>query len=456
MTNYERWNLMMRDCVSPQSYIDFGFHYMIGAALQRRVWMGDTSPNIPGQMFSNTYTILVGPPATGKGRVIEKVDEMLKHWRVDLASGKTVEPTLDNDSDLDKPYLLPCGPSNTTYEAIVKKLATHIRRIANPDPLGTPKVYSHSSLYFCLEELTSLFQHDTKKIADLLLQTYDCKEYTRETKTAGNDGIKKPCVGILAGTTVDALAEVFSHKILGDGMASRIWFIYESVPRFRKWEFNGLDEEQRQCKKDLLLHLEKLGHCYGRVVFSPEADEFLKPWWEEITIAIERPNNNIRLDTYYGRKILHLKKLCVSMLFGEHSDKYVIPLEIAVRALTTLNEVEKRMHIALDFGGRNPLAPVAKRVIYYLANTKREVSFNELLAEFGSDLRELELVEVLRGLMSTGKLVYDKQKYRIADNLKGAFGKTEVKIDPGSLKALPLPESMLEEGDSSNIINLAP
>lgn len=38
LSNFEAWQLRMREVTSPQSYIDMGLFFCIAAACQRRVW----------------------------------------------------------------------------------------------------------------------------------------------------------------------------------------------------------------------------------------------------------------------------------------------------------------------------------------------------------------------------------------------------------------------------------
>src|ERR1039457_7010245 len=40
MTNKEKWLSYTSGLSSPQNYIDWGYRYLIGASLQRRVWIG--------------------------------------------------------------------------------------------------------------------------------------------------------------------------------------------------------------------------------------------------------------------------------------------------------------------------------------------------------------------------------------------------------------------------------
>src|SRR3954470_16258668 len=103
LTNKQRFDLIVRDSPSPQSFKDFAFYFIISTCLQRRVWLGGFDPNVPGQRYPNTYTILVGPAGCGKGRIITPVMDLLKYWRVDLITGTIIgyDPSVELTEEME-------------------------------------------------------------------------------------------------------------------------------------------------------------------------------------------------------------------------------------------------------------------------------------------------------------------------------------------------------------------
>jgi hypothetical protein len=136
---------------SPQNFIDWGFRYLIGASLQRRVWIGSDEQ----ECFPNTYTILCGNPGVGKGLVIRPVTGLLRHWRLKDALkinghelSKEQQATIDTihqqdqqdaqlkemqpgnkQAQLIEPLLIPVAADATTYEALVKAVSEANRRV---------------------------------------------------------------------------------------------------------------------------------------------------------------------------------------------------------------------------------------------------------------------------------------------------------------------------------------
>jgi hypothetical protein len=417
MTNFDRWQLFMKDMCSPQSFVDFGFYYMISAALQRRVWLGDEKDPI----YPNMYIILVGEPGIGKGRVIKPVNSILKHHKLNPTGVEEdkdsatvmvdVNAMLGNamNKAIEQPLLIPVAPEATTYEALVNNMAKAVRRInykwRNPaTDREETKVYSHSSLCFCLEEMSSLFRKRTEDLVNFLLVTYDCGDYDYVTKHQGKDHVRKCCLNMLAGTTPSFLQATFDDKLLSEGFSSRSIFVYEYANRHNKWGLAEFTPEQIKAREEIIAHIKRLAGLYGQAKLSPEADEFGRAWWEEIH-PTKRSNNNLKLAPYYARKKLHFMKLAMAIHFGESTDM-VIGVESCKYALEVLDQAEKRMHFALSFGGKNHQSGVAKSIIKYLkaVGPNNPQSFSDLLIEFFDHATESELEEVIQFLSRTGQV----------------------------------------------------
>ena len=440
MTNFERWNLFMRDIPSPQGFIDFGFYYMISAALQRRVWVGDTQ-----KLFPNQYCILTGRPGIGKGLVIKPVLEILKHHKLEMPnltkSAAPVAPAtkprnqdekdvIDADPNVaaaiqaanyvagkqqlprgnkaqEAPLVIPIAANATTYEALVQAMSRSVRRInySEFDPtLGknTTKIYTYCALAFCLEEISSLFRKKTEDVANFLITAYDCGDYEYDTKTQGTDYVKKCCLNFFGGTTPTFMESTFNDKILTDGFSSRTWFIFESANRFNTLRIPRLTEEQLQAREAIVQHIGKLTKLYGEVQFTDEAFAFLDAWWQEHDKK-ERPNTSSKLDYYYARKNIHVQKLAMAMHFGE-STEMTIGIETCKHALATLAKIEGNMHHALCFEGKNPLAPVSNKIVRFVSKNGPQSTRN-LLANFWDDVNQEDLNIVLNHLRSMGRLV---------------------------------------------------
>jgi hypothetical protein len=416
MTNSDKWKYILDGLPSPDNYIEFGFLYLIGAALQRRVWVGPDH----SRLYPNPYTILVGDPGVGKGLVVKQVAEVLRHHKLpdpNAENNKKMMEKAVTDGDKividqmakddyatahshingkdraslhnEKPLLIPVAADATTYEALVRSVSKAIRRINYKefDPQAQReimKVYTHSSICFCLEEISSLFRKRTEDTVHFLLQAYDCGDYEYDTKTQGKDRVKRCCVSLFGGTTPAFMQETFDDKLLTEGFASRTLFIF--APRNRKTVMfpPALNSEQLQFRKEIIDHVEKLAYLHGRVQIEESTMKYLEEWWADQESL--RTNNSLRLNPYYARKNIHVLKIAMALHFGS-SLEMSIPKQTFIDAIAVLEGEEKRMHMALGLDTKNPLAIPSQKILRYLQAVGKKTR-KELLAEFWSSLEK--------------------------------------------------------------------
>ncbi|HTH21963.1 MAG TPA: DUF3987 domain-containing protein [Nitrososphaeraceae archaeon] len=423
MTNLERWHKYMAKMKCPEHYITMGFYYMIAAALQRRVWAGPKE--LP--CFPNIYVVLVGEPATGKGQVISQVNEMLKYHKLkpdkddpnaNMAAA-FVSPEQIGMKEKKELLLFPMAPDSVTYEALMQTHARSTRLISYKDinPLtGAMEMrpYTHNSLAFALEEMSSLFNRKSEDISRYLLNAYDCRDYTYKTKHQGEDEIRRPCLNLLAGTVPSFIEDSYDKRIMTEGLSSRTFFIYATGPRFYQFGVPAFTEEQIKCKMEVLDHLKKLSSLFGNVIYDPEGYELMRKHIEEI-LPYKRENTSLKLNPYYGRKDMHLLKMSMIIHFSDSLEMMVSRIACET-ALALLAEVEKNMHWALSFGGRNPLAGISKEMMKYIKSKGGSVKQNELWEEFIGDVNQVEFNEVLVFLRDTGKIEHEEGIWKMTNS----------------------------------------
>jgi len=439
----DKWNLFTKDITSPQSYIDFGLYYIIAAALQRRVWTGPTHR----PLYPNIYVLLIGEPGLGKGLVIKPVTDILKYHKLknpdedaikhDAQPVEAVDPamiTALNHANYaraseEKPNMrrntshpklvIPVAADSTTFEALLQDIARSTRfinyRKTNPQTgKTTVEIYAHASLAFSLEEVSSLFAKNTEGVVNCLLKTYDCGDYTRKTKTQGEDHIINCCLNVFGGTTPGFMKTIFDDKLLTEGFSSRAWMIFEYENRFHALMSPELSPEQDAARQDIIEHVGKLSKLYGQVRFADEAWKYLENWWEK-EHPIKKPNPSLKLIPYYARKNIHVQKMAIIQHFLDYvpegdvalnPDQWKrISLETTQKAMKILDEREMKMHYALNFDNRNPLTAIGKRIVQYITGCGEPQTFTRLLLEFEDSVRDHELAEILEHLRATQRIV---------------------------------------------------
>jgi len=402
----------MSEITSPDSFIIWGFYSLIGSALQRRVWRG----NMENPLFPNLYTILTGPPAVGKGRVIGEVNKILKFHKLketdDVDDAMTATAHKPKGKNKELPLLIPTGPDSTTYEALVNIMCRSIRTHWYQNGETKKSLYFHSSLTLGLEELSSMFRKHTDDLANFLLCAYDCKNYSYETLSRGDDEIRQPCLNLLAGTTPSFIRTIFNDSLLTDGFASRTCFVMEEEPRFYRLAPPEYTIEQFKARDDIRAHVKKLTGLFGEVKFTQEANDFLEDWWKT-DAQHNRPNNSPKLITYYGRKNITVQKLAMIIHFSD-SLEMLVGIDECKEALNALEKIERKMHLAVSLDNKNPLARVTDEIHAFL-RVNGLTSKADLRIEFWGSLPDGEksLDNILQFLIQSKRIVTEGMKYKI-------------------------------------------
>ena len=430
LTPLESWKLYTSDFESPDLYIDWGFYSLVSSAVQRRVWITNTSKlnGLPTQnsIFLNQFIVFVGPPATGKTRITSNVKAACEHEKnkriiFDTKTGRQVMVL----------NAIPCTPDNITFEGLFQFIAKPQNldcisiKFKNAEGKDVETPYAHNSVTACLEELTVMFTKNAEDVASVLCQAYDSRGMHRYTKTQGVEEIRNVCVNFLAGTTPKDLRRVMNNQIVQQGFSTRVIFVYASEPRFNRYKSENTLEKELAFE-NLVAHVNQLStKVCGEIHFSPDADEFLREKVESMKLMKhERVNHDANLDGYYGRKKLHLQKLAAAMHLGDRLDSMVIELPTVERALAFLNRTEVDMHLVFKDSGRNELNEVAKDVIAYLRQ-HGETTHRRLIFTFNSACKKIELDEVMLYLEQTNQIAKTSSGYRY--NTTNEF-KDEIKL----------------------------
>lgn len=390
MTNFERWRVLTKKLSSPDSWIDFGFFFLISACLQRRVWYygeGDDG----SELYPNLYGCFVGPPGLGKGLVLSPVARMLKHHKYE--KGSLVKTNIGSE----KPPLFAVGADSITFEELLSDVADSIRFV----PLPNTKNYIHTSYAFVLEELDSLFKRKTQDVINFLKNAYDCKPYDYKTKHQGKNILRNLCMCLLAGTQPDFLFDARKSGIFGQGFASRTLFLFEEKERLSNFHVTEKDDEQKACEKELLEYIKRLATVYGEIKYSQETYNFLEAWHRDRLVP-SRVKAPPRLQEYLARKKVTMLKIAAAMHFGDSLDM-VIPTETFVRAIKWLDDREANLEKGLGLTGRNELHGFQKRVHEWILS--RGVAMErEVILAFSVDMNVVEIKQVLDTLVLTGAL----------------------------------------------------
>jgi hypothetical protein len=447
LSNYEKWMAYNDSLPSPDSYISWGWRFIISAALQRRIAFGSDPKNGYKPLFPNMYGILYGPPGTGKSLVLDTVSDFLKFHKkkdfntinakssdqeklviekVEQANLEDAEATnmkLKRGGEKVDATLFPYAPDATTYEALVEAMSKAGRRInfTYTNGTGEPKldIYFHCSMYFCLDELGSLFRKKADSTIHYINGLHGCPlDYEYKTKTNGEDRVRRGCLNFLAGTTPDFMEEISNDKLIGTGFAARCLFICATKNRKNSSRLMAPTEEQAKYRTELLAHIKNLAKLYGEVKLTPDAAAFLDDWWNTFqNNPKDRINKSPKLEHYYVRKLIHVYKVAMANHFGENdyggiqNAEMFIDTPTVVKAIEDLNKEEPTMHLALQSDTDNPLAKVTDKVYNYICE-RHVTTMADLVTDFWKSLPngKKSMEDVLMHLVGSGKIAEEQKE----------------------------------------------
>lgn len=405
MSLYEDWCLYTKDVQSPQPFVDAAFYFMIGAALQRRVWFGDLDFHA---VFPNQYIAFIGPASAGKSLITSPMKELLeipadiKEPENDLAAELLGEDAETNRKGARQP-LIYIAPNSTTFEQFTQETSRVAYLHRYTDSENRRKAYHHSSLVFILDELTSIFKKNAEQLSDFLLEAYNGgKKYVRKLKHSDTDFCTNMCISLLGNTTLGKFQSLQNQDILSDGFMARTIIVYGIEKRFHLYSIPPLSDDQKAAKARLQAYIRELTKVYGAVTLNDEAKEYIHHHFE-LHPNLIHTNKHPMLDEYYGRKNLHHQKILFAIHFARTTDM-IITLQDAENATAHLARLEKDMHIPFVGMGRNESAKLTEDICRYIKSCNKITKKSIFIRFYQSIKTPDELTRVLDDLITMDRI----------------------------------------------------
>ena len=289
---------------SPELYRRWSAITAISGALERKVWTTGSA----GDIYPNLFTVLVGPPASGKDNAIRPIREL---WA--------------------KINLLNLAPDNVTKASLIDVLSRSMRTVMN----GSATPYIFSALSVPAPEFGVFFTHHDTEFLSVLNHIWGSPpSYREERRTAGIIEVNKPHLVLLAGTQPDYLNGFLPEEAWGMGFTSRLIFIYSG--EHPKADLFAL---QAQQSSTLLPGLKKIFDLKGEFVWSKNAIDELNAWHH--ANGPPTPTHS-KLAHYNGRRSLHVLKLSMISSVSRSLELHVTVDDVE-RARDWLLEAEKVM-----------------------------------------------------------------------------------------------------------------
>lgn len=280
----------------------------LAGALERRVWTRTRKI-----LYPNLYTLLVGPPTSGK---TEAVQEVKKLW-------------------IRTPGLR-VAPDSMSYASIVDDLHNALRTIS----VEGKGVVSFHSMQVAVREFGVLFPAWDEHMMNKLTDWWDCPdEPYRETRRHGPQKevvIAKPQINMLAATTPATLSKNVPEVAWNMGFCSRLMLIYQPTDKIID-PFNSVHYSPG-LEAALIADLTHFAALYGEVPLDHDTVAAARAW--HMAGGPPRPTYN-KLEHYCGRRtVMVLKVALVSAVSRGGTSVAVADFE---RAKAWMIEAEKKM-----------------------------------------------------------------------------------------------------------------
>ena len=300
---------------SPASFRLWSAITAISGVLERKIWI-QTAQSF---LYPNLFTLLVGPPATGKTQAINQVQRL---W---YDSGK-----------------VHVSPDDMTKASFLDAMrdAARIVQLSEEVQASTDKlILDYHSLSVCVGEFGVLLSQHDLNFLSVFNSMYDCPPVYREKrrmKEEEND-ISNPTLVMLAGTQPGFLGSLLPEEAWNMGFTSRLIMVY-SGDILTVELFNKATPSQTKYSP-LLGDLQEIAGLVGQIKWTPETQDAIRVWHQEGCPPVPQHS---KLEHYRGRRILHVLKLCAISTISRSKD-LLVTLEDFERAKMWLMETEIAM-----------------------------------------------------------------------------------------------------------------
>ncbi len=272
---------------------------IIGAAVERKVWLRQTLEHASIMHYPNLYVLLVSYPAVGKTTAMDRGIDFLEHMR------EHVNPNFN------------IIPNQITESALLDQM------MISQEIEIAGELRPHSSGFFYASEASaSALQNLWGDFNATITALYDCPKWFRKKLKSEKEmkEIKNACFNMLAGCTFNYLKELINEKSVEGGLASRFIYVIarERKVRQSKW----IDAESLRSKdsldfeKRLLEDISQIHALTGRMRPTKgfiEQWEKAQPEFDRYLIGL----NSSRLESLNARRFTNLMKVCMLLSVSE-------------------------------------------------------------------------------------------------------------------------------------------
>lgn len=344
-------------------------------------WLGRSSfvYHADSMVHPNIYAMLMGASASRKSTAIKLMKRILPQLGYEtIAADKTTKEKFL----MDLAGMEDEKPQSTILED----------NIFGADFLGPREIF------VAADEFNDFLGNNIMEFVSTLGNLWDWNgpPYKSRIKNGKSISISDPTVSILGGNTATGFNTAFPPEILGQGFFSRLLLIY-GEPTGKKIAFpRKKTVENTKPILEFLLEIKRSSR--GELNFSPDAEKLLSHIYKTWT-----PLNDIRFDSYAGRRFTHLIKL--SIIHARAALCEEICFDTVIYANTVLRYAEQFMPKALGEFGKAKNSDITHKILQILDAAKTPITMKEIWRNVVGDLDSIgTLGEMLRNLAAAEKI----------------------------------------------------
>lgn len=384
---------------SPMQYHRWSMISCIGAILQRNYWI----QHGPFTVYPNLYTMLIGEAGARKSTAIKQAVKLIKSAGYDsiAADKSSKEAFLFDLSNNNVSGFYDGDMENAAADAPRYKKGTKVEDILESSFLDK----SDDSPRCCLiaaDEFNEFIGSSNMEFLTTLGNLWDYDGvFKHRLKNSKQVTIPNPTISILSGNTHENFQIAFPAEAAGQGILSRMLFIYGKATG-KKIAFPEVPSESDTAL--LIAMLNKIKEeCHGPANITDDAVKLLEHMYSAWV-----PIKDSRFVSYSQRRFTQLLKLC--LIYSAARISTTITAEDVMIANTTLTAAEFDMPDALGEYGRGKSNDVTNKILQALdeaiRTTDTGLTTKQIYALVRTDIILGDLTKIMQGLEVAGKVTH--------------------------------------------------
>lgn len=293
----------------------------LGGALRRRVWRDE----LIFQWVPNFYVILVAPPG-------------IATKSTSISLGMRLLRQVDG---------VHFGPESMTWQALGESLSTSMEYFEYTDPASGLLLKSPMScLTISISELGTFLRTDDTQLISFLTRMWDGQKepFKHKTKSSGEIDVENPWLNVIGATTPSWMRANFSENLVGEGLTSRVVFVYaEDKRHFVAYPSKMVrSTDFADTERKLVEDLREIATISGPYSLEKDAEVWGEDWYRRHYQQRAAHLSSDRFGGYVARKQTHLHKLAMVLAASKRST-LVITRDDLSEADAILSQTEKSM-----------------------------------------------------------------------------------------------------------------